>query len=161
MRRRIPLILVLASLIAAPTAGAVPPTAIEQTFHRLAPRFIDCGSFTVSGEWDVTRLNTIFYDSSGMPVRQTFHVHFSGTLTNNATGKSIPDTGNQNVTLDLLTGEGVVDGRVRVDTIPGEGVVLAQVGRVVTENGVPIFIAGQQAFAEHDLGGFCAFMASL
>jgi hypothetical protein len=57
--------------------------------------------------------------------RQVAHVHFVGTLTNTSTRKSIPDEGNQVVTNDLVTGTTTVDGRVRVDTISGEGVILA------------------------------------
>ena len=33
---------------------------------------------------------TTFYDSDGGIVRQVTHVHFTGTLINAATGKSIP-----------------------------------------------------------------------
>ena len=89
------------------------------------------------------------------------HVHFVGMLTNTSSGKSIPDEGNQIVTIDLVTGTVTVDGRVRVDTIPGEGVILAQVGRVVTDaQGNILFIAGQQDFATQNLSDFCSFMAA-
>ena len=50
---------------------------------------------------------------------------------------------------------------VRVDTVPGEGVILAQVGRLVRDaQGALIFVAGQQDVATNNLGDFCTYMAS-
>jgi hypothetical protein len=50
---------------------------------------------------------------------------------------------------------------VRVDTVPGEGVILAQVGRVVTDaQGNVLFVAGQQDFVTRDFADFCGFMAA-
>ena len=91
-------------------------------------------------------------------------MHFTGTLTDTATGKWIPDEGNQIVTVDLLTGVTTVTGRLRNDTEPGVGVVLAQTGRIVTDaSGTVLFAAGQHDLQDGlpDADGFCAYMASL
>ena len=158
--------LVLALALAMPLAFAAiasadAPTIVEQTLHRSIPHFAECPGFTVAGEFDVNRTVMTFVDQNGTPIRRVIHVHFIGMLTNTSSGKSIPDEGNQIVTIDLVTGTVTVDGRVRVDTIPGEGVILAQVGRVVTDaQGNILFIAGQQDFATQNLSDFCSFMAA-
>jgi hypothetical protein len=145
----------------ATTAAADTPTIVEQSLHRSIPNFASCPGFTVAGEFDVNRTLMTFVDQNGAPIRRVIHVHFVGTLTNTSTGKWIPDEGNQIVTIDVVTGTTTVDGQVRVDTIPGEGVILAQVGRVVTDAaGNFLFIAGQQDFATGNLSDFCAYMAA-
>jgi hypothetical protein len=150
------------SLAFAAVASADAPTIVQQTLHRSIPNFIQCPGFTVAGEFDVERTVMTFVDQGGTPLRQVTHVHFVGTLTNTSTGKSIPDEGNQIVTNDLVTGTSTTDGRVRVDTIPGEGVILAQVGRVIRDAaGNLIFFAGQNDFVTRDFDQFCAYMAAL
>ena len=145
----------------AAVASADAPTIVQQTLHRSIPNFVQCPGFTVVGEFDVDRTVMTFVDQNGTPIRRVIHVHFVGTLTNTSSGKSIPDEGNQVITIDLLTGTTTVDGRVRVDTVPGEGVILAQVGRVVTDaQGNVLFVAGQQDFVTRDFADFCAFMAA-
>jgi hypothetical protein len=150
------------SLAFAAVASADAPTIVQQTLHRSIPNFIQCPGFTVAGEFDVERTVMTFVDQSGTPIRQVIHVHFVGALTNTSTGKSIPDEGNQIVTNDLVAGTSTTDGRVRVDTVPGQGVILAQVGRVVRDaGGNVIFLAGQNDFQTGDFDQFCDYMASL
>jgi hypothetical protein len=146
-----------------PAAAADPPTIVEQSLHRSIPNFASCPGFTVAGEFDVNRTLFTFVDANGTPIERVIHVHFTGTLTNTSTGKSIPDEGNQIVSIDLLTGVTTVDGRLRVDTVPGEGVILAQTGRIVTgADGTVLFIAGQHDLQNGlpDADGFCAYMAA-
>ena len=146
----------------APAAAADSPTIVQESFPRSIPNFVSCPGFTVAGEFEVTRSVFTFMDNTGTPVRQVVHVHFVGALTNTSTGKSIPDEGNQIVTTDLLTGTTVVDGRVRVDTAPGEGVILSQVGRVVRDaRGNVIFLAGRNDFVAGTFTDFCGYMAGL
>jgi hypothetical protein len=162
MRRLLPL-LVLGSAIAtvfAATAAADQPTIQEQTIHRSIANFLSCPGFTISGEFDITRIAFTFYDSNGTPIRTVIHVHSKGTLTNTATGKALADEGNQIITTDLLTGEVVVVGPSRVDTAPGVGVVFAQVGRVVRENGQVVEIDGRNDILEGNLADLCAYMAT-
>jgi hypothetical protein len=162
MKKLVLAVVLAVSLVSAAVASADAPTIVQQTLHRSIPNFIQCPGFTVAGEFDVERTVMTFVDQGGTPIRQVTHVHFVGTLTNTATGKSIPDEGNQIVTADLVTGTSTTDGRVRVDTIPGEGVILAQVGRVVRDAaGNVIFFAGQNDFQTGDFDRFCAYMAAL
>ena len=156
--------LAFAALALAPVAAADAPTSVQQTLHRSIPAFATCPGFTVAGDFDVDRTTDTFVDSSGTPIRTVIHVHFTGTLTDTATGKWIPDEGNQIVTVDLLTGVTTVTGRLRNDTEPGVGVVLAQTGRIVTDaSGTVLFAAGQHDLQDGlpDADGFCAYMASL
>ena len=161
--RRLLALLVLGSAIAtvlAATAAADQPTIQEQMFHRSIPNFLSCPGFTISGEFDITRIVFTFYDSNGTPIRTVTHVHFEGTLTNAATGKTLADKGNQIITTDLLTGEVIVVGPSRVDTAPGEGVVFAQVGRVVRENGQVVEIDGRNDILEGNLSALCAYLGT-
>jgi hypothetical protein len=165
-RKRKPMrrLLILAPLVVAlavpATAAADQPTIQEQTIHRSIANFLACSDFTISGDFDITRIVFTFYDSSGTPIRTVIHVHAEGTLTNTATGKTLVDEGNQIITTDLLTGEVIVVGPARVDTAPGEGVVFAQVGRVVRENGQVVEIDGRNDILEGNLGPLCAYMAA-
>lgn len=162
MKKLVLVIALAMSLAFAAVASADAPAIEQQTFHRSIPNFIQCPGFTVAGEFDVDRTVMTFTDQNGAPVRQVIHVHFVGSLINTSTGKSIPDEGNQIVTVDLVTGASTTDGRVRVDTVPGEGMILAQVGRVVRDAaGNLVFFAGQNDFVTREFDEFCAYMAAL
>jgi hypothetical protein len=162
MKKLVFAVAVALPLAFAAVAAADAPTIEQQTLHRSIPNFIQCPGFTVAGEFDVDRMVITFVDQNGTPIRQVIHVHFVGTLTNTSTGKSIADEGNQIATIDLVTGTSTVDGRVRVTTVPGEGAILFQVGRVVRDAaGNVIFFAGQNDFLTRDFGEFCDYMAAL
>src|SRR5919198_4529807 len=129
MRRLISAVATVASALAvAATASATPPTTTEVSFHRSLPNFLPCPSFLVHGEFDITRRTTTFYDEAGAAIRIVTHVHFTGLLSNPLTGKSLPDSGRFTVTTDLVTGTRTSDGKLRVDTATGEGVVFQVVG---------------------------------
>jgi hypothetical protein len=158
--------LVLAVALAAPLAFAAiasadAPKIEQQTLHRSIANFLSCPGFTISGEFDITRIVFTFYDSNGAPIRTVTHIDADGTLTNGATGKTLADHGNQIITTDPLTGEVIVVGPSRVDTAPGEGVVFAQVGRVVRENGQVVEIDGRNDILEGNLAHLCAYMAAV
>jgi hypothetical protein len=162
--RRLVVAAVLAALplTLASTAAANAPTIVDESFHRSIPNFISCPGFTVRGEFDVARTVMTFYDSDGAIVRQVTHVHFTGTLINAVTGASIADEGNQIVIFDRAEGTTATIGRVRVVTVPREGEILAQVGRVVRDAaGNVLFIAGQQDPLTRSVDEFCAYMAAL
>lgn len=163
MRRLLVLVVVgsaIASLFAA-TAAADQPTIEEQTLHRSIPNFISCPGFGVANEGDINRTVFTFTDDAGTPIRRVLHVHFTATLTNTVTGKSIPDEGNFIVTTDLTTGTTTVVGGIRLDTVAGLGLILAQAGRyVIDPHGDVVFIAGQQDFLNKNFADFCAYMAA-
>ena len=160
--RRLLALLVLGSAIAtvfAATAAADQPTIEEQTIHRSIANFLSCPGFTISGEFDITRIIFTFYDN-GTPIRTATHIQAEGSLTNPATGKTLADQGNQIITTDLLTGEVIVVGPSRVDTAPGEGVVFAQVGRVVRENGQVVEVDGRNDILEGNLSDLCTYLGT-
>jgi hypothetical protein len=153
--------LVALPLVLAPPAAADAPTTIDETLTRTDAAFISCPGFLVRGDFNVRRTVTTFYDDAGQPIRLVGHIHFSGSLTNTLTGTSIADRGNQIVTQDLRSGETTVVGPVRVDTVPGEGVILADVGRIVRDrSGQVLFVAGQQDRLLGNIDDFCAYIAA-
>jgi hypothetical protein len=162
--RRLLVVVVLGSAIAslfAATAAADQPTIEEQTLHRSIPNFVSCPGFAVANEGDISRTVFTFTDDVGTPIRRVFHVHFTATLTNTVTGKSFLEEGNFIVTTDLTTGTTTVVGGIRLDTVPGLGLILAQAGRTVTDaQGALDFIAGQQDFLNKNFADFCAYMAA-
>jgi hypothetical protein len=102
-----------------------------------------------------------FTDNAERPIRRVPHVHFTATLTNTVTGKSFAEEGNFIVTTDLTTGTTTVVGGIRLDTVPGLGLILAQAGRTETDaQGDLDFIAGQQDFLTKNFADFCAYMAA-
>jgi len=74
----------------------------------------------------------------------------------------LPQVGSFSVTsTDLTDGTSAVIGRVRVVTIPGEGEIFAQVGRLVRDvAGNLIFSAGQQNGLTGNYGEFCTYMST-
>ena len=81
-------------------------------------------------------------------------------LSNPLTGKSLPDSGRFTLRIDLVTGTRTTDGRLRVDTAPGEGVVLQVVGRVVFYPDGTIFEAGPHDDLDGNLGALCAYLGT-
>jgi hypothetical protein len=61
--------LAMLRLALASTATATTPTSVDESFHRTIPNFVSCPGFMVSGEFDVSRTITNFYDSDGTVVR--------------------------------------------------------------------------------------------
>jgi hypothetical protein len=157
MRRLTLAVAAVASALAVPgVASATPPTTTEVSLHRSVPNFLACPSFLVHGEFDITRRTTTFYDDSGIPIRIVNHVAAIGVLSNPLTGKSLPDSTRFTMTTDLVTGTRTFDGRLRVDTAPGEGVVFQVVGRVVFYPDGTIFEAGPH----DDLGAICTYLGT-
>ena len=161
MRRLILAVATVASALAvAATASATPPTTTEVSFHRSLPNFLPCPSFFVHGEFDITRRTTTFYDDSGAAIRIVLHVNATGMLSNPLTGKSLPDSTHFTMTIDLVTGTRTFDGKMRVDTAPGEGVVFQEVGRVVFYPDGTIFEAGPHDLLDGNLGPLCTYLGT-
>jgi hypothetical protein len=148
-----------AALALAASAAAKQPTATTQQFHRSIPDFAECPGFTVAGEFDIARTDTIFYGNSGQPIREVLHVEFAGTLTNPLNGKSVLDSGRRISTFDLVTGAGSSSGS-RVDTVPGLGIVYQESGRLVFDpDGDVIFEAGPHDGLTEAPATLCAYLA--
>jgi hypothetical protein len=159
MRATVLVVIATAALAFAGSAAAMQPSTTTQQFHRSIPDFTACPGFSVDGEFDITRTDTIFYDNSGQPIREVLHIAFVGTLTNALNGKSVHDAGRRVSTFDLVTGTGSSTGG-RVDTVPGLGVIYQDTGRLVFDpNGDVIFAAGQHDELVGNLAPLCAYLA--
>jgi hypothetical protein len=73
-----------------------------------------------------------------------FQGRYNGTLSNSATGTSIADAPSvANIFIDLVAGTQTNIGAFFTVTIPGQGMVFFEAGRIVfAGNGEPTFIAG-------------------
>jgi hypothetical protein len=143
MRRRptvlAPLLLaVTAFLVLAAPAASRPPvtkTVIDSGTFVLA----DCpGGYQVVASWNNTIRMTTFYDAAGEVVRVVSHVDGNGTIANSLTGYTLEGS---SPTLEttwmrppnpgLDSGDTVKVGLYLKNTVPGEGIVLLDAGRVV------------------------------
>lgn len=148
MKKRIFLIGFLATILV--LAFFSPVLAREpqiETFEFLdEPLVVDCGNFNALFVDDISVKITTYFDKDSNPKRFQAHLNFDGTVTHSKTGQSFKDHTVLNVTGDLPFDE-ASEARRGVSahiTVPGKGVVVLRVGRIVTnENFIPIFVAGQ------------------
>ena len=152
-------VLAVAALIGAATAGATPPTTTHASIHRSFPHYLPCEGFWIDGEFDLERTTTTFYDEAGTALRTVSHIHADGTLSNPLTSKSIPDSGEFKVTVDLATGATTTEGKTNVATTPGDGIVYQVVGRLVLSSGDILFEAGPHDDADGTYDALCGYLA--
>lgn len=147
LRFRLLLVAILALLALASVTTALAAKPEVQTFHDEGSFEIDCGSFLALADFEEDARVTTFFDDAGNPVRIQVHVNYDGTLTNSVTGLTVRDPGHFTIQVDLHEGTQNFVGLVYGITIPGEGVVVLDAGRVVfageaVEENI-IFEAGQ------------------
>ncbi len=149
------------------SASASEPVVIEKA-NQLTRHFeglTDCQAFgydfTFTGDFQVTRTVTQFYSQDGTLLREVRQIRFLGTETNDLTGKSIPVNGVRHITLDFVNGTFTETGVLRRVTVPGEGIVLHESGRVVTglEDETLISESGPHELLHGDLAAYCAVLA--
>ena len=104
----------------------------------------DCGDFLILAEGSGTGKLTTYFDRNGDPSRLLFQGRYRGTLTNSVTGFQLTDDPSvANIFVDLTTDTQTNVGTFYNITLPGQGVVLFETGRIVFgEGGFPTFIAG-------------------
>jgi hypothetical protein len=159
-------VLTVAGLTAASAVGGAPVIVEKQ--NQLTRHFAnlpDCleFGFTHTEDYQVTRTVTDFYDSETNLIREVLHIRFVGTATNDVTGKTIPVTGVRHLVFDFAAGTFTETGVLRHVTVPGEGIVLHESGRIVLplEQGLePLFVAGPHQLLEADVDAFCAALTS-
>lgn len=143
--------------------GAIPPEVETFEFHDV---FVgDCGSFTFTLDDIITGRETLFFNSDGSIDRYQLHLMFQGTLTHSGTGQSYKDHASLFYTgtppwegIDTDTRSGVLIHT----TVPGHGVVVLRVGRVIfDENGIPVFEAGPTSITSSTLEFICDSLAGL
>jgi len=166
MRRLLFLLVLALPLGLAAVASADTPTVVEDTTHVVTNPYISCGTFTVIGDFQVARRTTTFYDSDGNAIRRVAHISVHGTLTNSATDAWLNFLREGTFTQDLVDGSTVTAGQRTLVTIPGGGVVLQDMGRIVREGGAVVFEAGPTDFLDYQSGNpsgvqdLCAALSS-
>jgi hypothetical protein len=152
--------------LAAGTAAASNPVVVEKhnTLTRDFTNIPDCLAFgfTHSEHYDVIRTVTDFYDQEGNLLREVVHVRFIGTATNDVTGKTIPVVGVRHLIFDFVNETFTETGVLRHVTVPGQGIVLHDSGRLIApfdETLPPLFVAGKHQLLEGDLNAFCTALA--
>ena len=134
-----------AAIAAAPlSASAAPPETTTTEILDINVPVENCGSFTIIANYTGTIKETLYFNNQGDPIRLLFQGRARGTLTNSVSGYSVKDAPSvRNGFVDLVKG---TETDVGVDfhiTVPGEGVVVLQAGRIVFNGGPPpTFVAG-------------------
>jgi hypothetical protein len=121
----------------------------------------DCGNFEVRTDFVVDGHSTIFFDSDGNPDYARAHLRFVDFYYNSETGEGFTEHEHSNTLIDLLSGDEVTSIGVsyRV-TVPGEGVVLLEAGRVeFNEAGEIVFVAGPHQVLSQDTDQLCEALA--
>ena len=121
----------------------------------------ECGEFDVLTDFVVDGQSTIFFDSDGNPDYARVHLRFVDFYSNSETGEGFSEHEHSNTLLDLPSGEEVTSSGVsyRV-TVPGEGVVLLEAGRLeFNEAGEIVFVAGPHQVLSQDTDKLCEALA--
>ena len=118
----------------------------------------NCGDFQIIADGNGRNRITTFFDGEGNPIRVAFKGLYRGTMTNSITGFHILDAPSvANITLDLVEGTQTNIGAFFTVTIPGNGAILIDAGRLVFEggSGPPVFIAGPHRPHAESIGILC------
>jgi hypothetical protein len=121
----------------------------------------ECGEFEVLTDFVVDGHSTNFFDSAGNPDYARVHLRFVDFYYNSETGEGFTEHEHSNTLLDLPSGEEVTSSGVsyRV-TVPGEGVVLLEAGRLeFNEAGGIVFVAGPHQVLSQDTDKLCEALA--
>ncbi len=164
MRRLSVLAAVLAAAaVSAGAATAAKPVVVEKNneFTRHFAGIPLCPGFTVTADFQIRRTITRYYDNEGNLLREVVHVHFTGTNTNDESGKSLPVNGVRHIVFDFVNNTFTETGVLRHVTVPGSGIVLHESGRLVTSlvDDSLIFMAGPHQEFTGDVEEFCAALA--
>jgi len=115
-------------------AAATPPTHEDIGAIPYAAD-VSCAPYGFSFSNQISGVETLridtFYDAAGVATKVVLHDAFRETDRNSVTGKAVPFSANRTETFDLVAGTRTVDGRSFLATVPGAGVVIIDVGRVV------------------------------
>ena len=127
---------------------------------------LSCGSFQILESATATIGFTMFYNQAGNVTQTLFHFRLVGTLSNSVTGTSVPekDDFNQTTTFatpgDFSTVTVTITGADFRVTLPGSGLILHDVGRVVFAAGGTItFEGGPHQVLENQLQKLCAALS--
>jgi hypothetical protein len=127
---------------------------------------VSCGSFQVLQSGTITNRFTLFYNQAGNGTQAVFHVREVGTLSNSVTGLSVPfhEAVTETLTFatpgDLSTVTATYTGQVYTVTLPGSGLILHDVGRVVfAPDGTITFEGGPHQLLDNEVQQLCAALS--
>jgi hypothetical protein len=127
---------------------------------------VSCGSFQVLQNGTFTIRFTVFYNQEGNRTQGIFHESEVGTLSNSVTGTSVPFFSYYTVTITFATpavfstATFTYTGQLYTVTLPGSGLILHDVGKVVFDaNGNITFEGGPHQVLHGDLQELCAALS--
>jgi hypothetical protein len=146
--KRIFIFLTLGTIVAlilamAGTASAAKPEV--RTFQFEGTEFIaDCGEFEVLTDFVLDIRSLVYFDDEGNEDFAMEHFAFHDFFYNSETGEGFAETNTGNTVVDLPSGNEISSSGLSYHvTVPGEGVVLLQAGRLeFDEAGNVVFVAG-------------------
>ena len=138
------------------TVYAAPPDV--QTFHEEGSfATVNCGDFLALQDFVVDGRVTTFFDHAGNPVSVQVRVHYGGTFTNSITGLTLRDPARVTITVDLQDGTVTEAGLFYGITVPGEGIAVLDVGKIVFDaDGNVLSVGGPHQFLEGGEALICA-----
>ena len=127
---------------------------------------VSCGSFQVLESATSTLRFTFFYNQDGNGTQALLHIREAGTLSNSVTGKSVPEKAAFTVTRtfatpgDFSTATVTITGEFFKVTLPGSGLILNDVGRVViAPDGTITFEGGPHQVFNNQVQQLCAALS--
>jgi hypothetical protein len=147
-------------LALAGTASAAKPEV--RTFQVKGTEVVaDCGEFQVLTDFVFDIHAIVFFDDEGNEDFARSHVQIHDFYYNSETGEGFAETEASNPVVDLPGEEEITSVGLRYHvTVPGEGLVLVDAGRLeFDENGEVVFAAGPHQVEEEDFDKLCDALA--
>ena len=114
----------------------------SQTYSFTVSDVLDCGTFLDNFTDYYTIRDTLYFDRSAAPARETLHVDHYSTDTNSVTGLSLHEHDYFIIIIDYVAGTWTINGAEFVMNRSGQGIVLQDTGRIVFGDSGVIFQAG-------------------
>jgi hypothetical protein len=163
--KRIIIFLTLGAIVAlilamAGTASAAKPEV--RTFQFEGTEFIaDCGDFEVLTDFVLDIRSLVYFDDEGNEDFAREHFAFHDFFYNSETGEGFAETNTGTAVVDLPSGNEISSSGLSYHvTVPGEGVVLLQAGRLeFDEAGNVVFVAGPHQVLRGETQKLCEALA--
>jgi hypothetical protein len=149
--------LVSAVLLVPSIAHADKPTALGPFSEEgVYSPVLECPDFQVANHYVSNLAGRITADRQGNVTRLSAHAWGVDTYVNMNTGKELTSRYNDNMTVDVRTGEGTIRGVISKVVVPGVGLVVKDVGRIAFDrDGNVTFSAGTHQWFDGDVQALC------
>jgi hypothetical protein len=131
-----------------------------------APLGVSCGSFQVLESATFTARFTVYYNEEGYVTQGRFHIRLVGKLSNSMTGTSVPEqedaTDAQTFATpgDFSTVTSTLTGQLIKVALPGSGLIVHDVGRIVfAPDGTITFEGGPHQLTHNQVQQLCAALS--